>query len=213
MSINASVSKPKVDRRILRTREQLGDALVELILQKPFDTITVQEVLDRAGICRSTFYVHYRDKNDLFVSDVDEFFELMASLLSRNNDQSDRVAPVREFFAHVAEMRHFYTAMVASGRIHDVLELGQGEFARGIEQRLAHMPRASGIPAEQRAAVAHAHAGALLSLMSWWLDHNMPSSPERMDELFHRMLWTGISSSSDQQGQVPRTSALFREVQ
>src|SRR5438445_130905 len=56
----------KVDRRILRTRDTLGDALVELMQEKAFDEITVQEVLDRAGVGRSTFYAHYRDKENLF---------------------------------------------------------------------------------------------------------------------------------------------------
>ena len=56
----------KMDRRILRTRDTLGEALVGLIREKPFDEITVQEILDRAGVERSTFYTHYRDKDDLF---------------------------------------------------------------------------------------------------------------------------------------------------
>jgi AcrR family transcriptional regulator len=50
----------RTDRRVLRTRDTLGDALVELMHEKPFDDITVQEVLDRAGVGRSTFYAHYR---------------------------------------------------------------------------------------------------------------------------------------------------------
>jgi hypothetical protein len=84
--------------------------------------------------------VHYNDKDDLFISDVDEFFEGMATVRSRRGDSSDRIAPVRELFAHVADASRFQKAIVASGKIHDVLELGQGHFARGIEQRLAELP-------------------------------------------------------------------------
>ena len=64
---------------------------------------------------RSTFYTHYSDKNDLFMGDVDQFWEGMASLLSRRREASNRVAPVRELFAHVAERQDFYAALVASG--------------------------------------------------------------------------------------------------
>ena len=60
----------KIDRRIRRTRDTLGDALVELIREKPFDSITVQEILDRAGVGRSTFYTHYSDKQDLFLGEI-----------------------------------------------------------------------------------------------------------------------------------------------
>src|SRR5438105_11111711 len=124
----------KEDQRVRRTRDRLGDAIMALLVEKPFDDITVQDVLDRAEVSRSTFYTHYRDKNDLFLSDADEFFEKMATALSRFGDKSERVAPVQELFAHLAEMRPFYNALVESGRIHDVMELGQEHFARGIEQ-------------------------------------------------------------------------------
>ena len=194
MSGNARELKAKKDRRIERTREVLGDALVGLIQEKRFDEITVQDVLDRAVVGRSTFYTHFRDKNDLFLSDIDDFFGLMATMLARRKDASDRVAPVRELFAHVAEMRGLYSALVASGKIHDVLELAQGHFARGIGQRLGDTRRACQISAELRPIVAQALAGALLSMLSWWIDHGTPGSPEQMDEMYHRLVWSGVGS-------------------
>ena len=178
-----------------RTRDRLGDALVELLVQKPFDDITVQDVLDRAGVSRSTFYTHYRDKNDLFLSDADEFFEGMATALSRFGDKSERVAPVQELFAHVGEVRPFYNALVESGRIHDVMELGQEHFARGIEQRLNEMPRARSIRPDRRGAIAHGLAGSLFSLLAWWVQHGMTPSPEEMDKLFHKLVWAGANGA------------------
>jgi AcrR family transcriptional regulator len=183
----------KLDPRARRSRERLGDALVALLLEKPFDTIRVQDVLDRAGIGRSTFYAHFRDKNDLFLSDNDDFFEALASALSRHGDRSHRVAPVREMFAHVAESRPFYDALVASGKLTDSLELAQGHFARGIERRLATLPDGRRIPASRRPAVAQALAGGLVALLRWWADRGCPEPPEEMDELFHRVVWGGAA--------------------
>ena len=140
MSMNGRVATKKVDRRVRRTRDRLGDALVDLLQEKPFATITVQQVLDRAGVGRSTFYTHYRGKEDLFLSDCDEFFEAMATALSRRRDPSERVAP-------------------------------------------------------GRAALAHALAGALVSLLSWWIDHDAAGSPAAMDELYHRLVWNGLSGA------------------
>ena len=191
MSKNAPIAVDKVDRRVRRTRERLGDALVELIQERPFDTITVQHVLDRAGVGRSTFYTHYRDKDDLFLSDVDEFFSCMATMLSRQAASSERLAPVRELFAHVADAQPFYAALVESGRIHDVLELGREHLARGIEQRLVARAGSRAALVDDVTAVSHAAAGAMLSLLTWWIDRGMPGSPERMDDLFHRMGWGG----------------------
>jgi AcrR family transcriptional regulator len=192
--VGRSAATPKIDRRVLHTRDALGDALVALMHEKPFDAITVQEVLERAHVGRSTFYAHYRDKNDLFLSDVEDFFELMANMLAKGGESSNRVAPVRELFAHVAEWHKFRAAMIASGKIHDAMELGHGYFARAIEKRLAGMPAARAIPPTNRAAVSHAFAGAMVSLLAWWIDHGMPASPAEMDDLYHQIVWLGLSS-------------------
>jgi AcrR family transcriptional regulator len=185
----------KEDQRVRRTRDRLGDAMMELLVQKPFDDITVQDVLDGAGVSRSTFYAHYRDKNDLFLSDAEDFFESMATALSRHEDKSERVAPVQELFAHVGEVRPFYNALVESGRMHDVMDLGKEHFARGIEQRLSEIPRSRPIPSSRRSAIAHGLAGNLFSLLTWWVQHGMTLSPAEMDTLFHKLVWAGADGA------------------
>ncbi len=190
VSENSPLTRRKPDCRAVRTRDRLGDALIALLLVKPFDDITVQEVLDRARVSRSTFYEHYRDKNDLFLSDVDDFFLAMSTWLTRNHDPSDRVAPVAEFFAHVAEARDLFAALVESGRIHDTRELGEAHFARSIAERLARTPWSENpLPAEARVALAHALAGSLFSLLLWWMRQGMTTTtPAQMDRLFHRLI-------------------------
>ena len=184
-------SKKKTDARVRRTRDALGDALIALMQEKPFDTITVQEVLDRAHVSRSTFYSHYSDKDDLLMSDAEEFFEALSTALSAHGDKSDRVFPVQEFFTHLADVQPFYKALVKSGKFQENMELARGHFARGIERRLAELPRARSIPANELPAIAFTQAGALLSLLMWWLDRGMREPPAQMDELFHRMVWNG----------------------
>ena len=193
-----------MDRRVRRTRDALGDALVKLMHQKAFKAIKVQDLLDHAHVSRATFYTHYKDKDDLFLSDVEDFFELMANLLSRRGETSHRVAPVRELFAHVAEWREFHAALVAAGKVHDVLELGQEHFARAIEHRLSELRPADPITHTLRRAVAQGLAGAQLSLLSWWINGGMPTSPEHMDELYHHMVWSGIGA---QPSQTPSTAS------
>jgi AcrR family transcriptional regulator len=183
----------KTDARVRRTRDALGDALIALMQEKPFDTIKVQDVLDRAHVSRSTFYAHYSDKDDLLMSDSEEFFEALSMALSAHGDKSDRVFPVKEFFTHLADVQPFFKALVKSGRFQENMELARGHFARGIERRLSELPRARSIPAGELPAIAFTHAGALLSLLTWWLDRGMRESPEQMDELFHRMVWNGLS--------------------
>ena len=184
--------KKKEDARVRRTRDALGDALVALMQEKPFESITVQDVLDRAHVGRSTFYSHYSDKDDLLMSDAEEFFEALSMGLSTHGDKSDRVFPVQEFFAHLSDVQPFFKALVKSGKYQENMELARGHFARGIERRLSELPQAQSIPANERPAIAIAHAGALLSLLTWWLDRGMRESPAEMDQLFHRLVWNGV---------------------
>jgi AcrR family transcriptional regulator len=179
------------DLRIRRTRERLGAALIALIQEKAMDEVTIREVLDRAKVGRSTFYVHYENKDDLLLSQMEEGLQMWSNMLSTKQDKSRRLAPVAEFFAHVGSAGKLYRSLVACGRIQAYFDLAQGYFARGIARRLKEI----GLPIpDQREfdARAHALAGNLLSLLRWWLDRGAKETGEDMDELFHRMVWKGL---------------------
>ena len=180
------------DQRIRRTCERLGSALVALIQEKPVDEVTVQEVLDRASVGRSTFYLHYSDKNDLLLSQLEKFLETMSTALSIRKEESHRVVPVAELFAHIGDQKKLYRALADSGRLNDFFDLAQGYFARAIEQRLTESKRLSKLPQRELSARASALAGSVLSLLRWWLDRGAKESPHALDELFHRMVWNGL---------------------
>ena len=185
----------KPDLRIRRTRSLLSNALVALMQEKSIDKITVQEVLDRAAVGRSTFYLHYRDKDDLFLCVLEDGLEMWSTALLRKRENSYRIVPVEEFFRHVGDAKKLYRALVDSGRIQAFFELAQGYFARGIARRVKDMGVKNLIPSELDAC-SHALAGNLLSLLKWWLDRGARESPKAMDELFHRMAWIGLQSKS-----------------
>ena len=69
----AAKNPRKPDARTRRTCERLGIALIDLIQEKPVAEVTVQDVLTRAEVGRSTFYLHYRDKDDLLLSQLEQF--------------------------------------------------------------------------------------------------------------------------------------------
>lgn len=182
----------KPDERIRRTHERLGSALVELIQEKPIDEVTVQEVLDRASVGRSTFYLHFRDKNDLLLSQLEKFLEMMSTALSIRKEESLRVVPVAEMFEHIGSQKKIYRALADSGRLNDFFDLAQGYFARGIEHRLRESKRLPKLSQRELAARAFALAGSLLSLLRWWIDRGAKEPPGAMDKLFHRIVWNGL---------------------
>lgn len=192
-AVAARGKKPRrPDERIRRTRHRLGLAMMTLVQEKPFERITVQEVLDRANVGRSTFYLHFTDKDDLFLSQLEEFLEMLSSMLSKRQEQSLRVAPVAEMFAHIGEQKRMYRALAESGRIHEFFDLAEGYFARGIEQRIRESKRSPKMPDRELRIRCHGFAGTLLSLLRCWLDRGTRESPQTMDEMFHRMVWRGM---------------------
>lgn len=182
----------KPDARAQRTRNQLGNALIALIQEKPVNDVTVQDVLGRAKVGRSTFYLHYRDKDDLLVSQLEMFLEMMSTLLSVRKDKSNRVAPVAEMFAHIGNQNKLARVLSDSGHMKEFFDLAEGYFARGIEQRLKESGRLPELAQRELAARAAALSGSLLSLLRWWLDRGEKESPQQMDKMFHRMVWTGL---------------------
>jgi AcrR family transcriptional regulator len=196
--LNAEEQEPirpkhsKPDARASRTRNRLGMAFLELIHERPIEDVTVQDVLDRASVGRSTFYLHFRDKNDLLLSQLEMFGEHMSTLLSVQKEKSLRVAPVAEMFAHIEQQKKLYRILGDAGRLNDFFDLAQEYFARGIEQRLIETGRLSKLSKPELAALSTALAGSLLSLLRWWMDRIEKEPAAAMDELFHRMVWNGL---------------------
>jgi AcrR family transcriptional regulator len=182
----------KPDARIRRTHERLGSALVKLIQEKPIHDVTIQEVLDEASVGRSTFYLHFRNKNDLLLNQLETFLDTMSTTLNTRKEQSDRVVPVAEMFAHIGSQKRVYRALADSGRLNDFFDLAEGYFARGIEQRLSESGRLPKLQQRELAARAFALSGSLLSLLRWWMDRDAKEPPATMDKLFHRMAWNGL---------------------
>lgn len=195
MSRNSKAPARALDARVRRTRDALGDALVELMHEKPYAAIQIQEVLARADVGRATFYTHFSDKDDLFHSDVDDFFALMAGHLSRGHERSRRLVPVREFLEHLQEAHAFVDALAAAGKLHGVWALGRAHFARGIEQRLRELCPDRRWSSAQRALSAQALAGAFLAQLDWWRMNGTPLTPMQMDERFHAFAWGGLDGA------------------
>jgi AcrR family transcriptional regulator len=182
----------QVDERIRRTRARLGSALVALIHEKPFNHVTVQEVLDRASVGRSTFYLHFRNKNDLLLSQLETFLDTMSTTLSNRKEESHRVLPVAEMFSHIGAQNRIYRALADAGRLNDFFDLAQGYFSRAIEQRLGESRRCSHLLHEELSARSYALGASLLALLKWWVDRGAKEAPRSMDELFHRIVWRGV---------------------
>ncbi|MEZ7237505.1 TetR/AcrR family transcriptional regulator [Rhodococcus sp. GXMU-t2271] len=108
---------PHQDRRVRRTRTELHRALIELLTEKGYDRVSVQDILDRADVGRSTFYHHFRDKDDLLVVSCTEYMQ--RAVEERARGRSSPWEPVRTVFDLCEEYPRVYAAL--AGRRSDAV--------------------------------------------------------------------------------------------
>lgn len=179
----------KQDRRSQRTRHLLSEALVELIREKDYNTITASDIIERANVGRSTFYTHYHDKDDLFVGELDRVIEVLSHRIP--NQEESPFFPSLGLFRHVGEEYELYKALLWSSGIDLLIKHLQKSLSNRIEQGLEKNERDFDIPLP---ILANFLAGSFLNLLKWWLENKMIYSPERMDEIFKKLTTRGIEA-------------------
>jgi AcrR family transcriptional regulator len=183
-----------LDARTERTYRALSGAMVDLLRTQEFDAITIQDLLDRAGVGRSTFYSHFRNKDDFLLTDLERMLSLLEVHFNRTVGTSRRVAPVAELFAHFGQSRDFADALARSGRMEIVLDIASGHLARIIERRLGELgvtPR--GLPAS---AAARVFGSMAMELAKWWIGRTSSFTARDMDDQFHDLVWRGLGATS-----------------
>lgn len=173
------------DPRVRRSVRALGDSLVALMHEREFDNITVQDILDRAGVSRATFYAHYRNKDDVLYSGYERMFAHFEQSLDRPRAGPPRLVPVAELLTHFGEADAFVGLLRESGKLDEIWALGVDFVADMIERGMTPMPgSARAVP---RALVARMLAGALMEMIRWWLEHRGSATVEEMDRTFHAL--------------------------
>ncbi len=175
-----------IDRRVARTRATLHHALLRLIVERGYDAISVQDICEAADIGRSTFYAHYTGKDDLKRSGLDH---LKAALKGegRNGGQNRELSFTAVLFAHGRDFAGHYRALKDG--------LGAGVSLDALRTVLFELV-AEALPPEgtrfERDLRVRFVAGALISVLTWWLDTGAVESPETVDALFHKLI-DGVS--------------------
>jgi AcrR family transcriptional regulator len=185
------MDKKQSDRRIRRTRHLLQEAIVALILEKPYYKVTVQDILDRADVGRSTFYAHFPDKEALLVSGFDDLATDLDHRIEET-EESQHLLHAEAFFKHAQERRDFYKAMVEGGGVEIVLETGRRHIEDSIQTHLRQMEVEEDTLAVPLPVLINFLTGSLLSLLTWWIAEDMPYNPDRMADMYEQLVMPGF---------------------
>ena len=180
------------DRRVQKTRDLLHSALESLVQEKPYDAITVTEILGRANVGRSTFYTHFEDKDELLASRIQDILRSASPppLQTSAAWQEAIVAFSLPIFEHIHGHRATVpAAMGMRGRaiLHEHLENALVDAAADrIRKALTgHHKQTTPVPAE---LLAQSIVSTFIVVLHWWLDSRTPLSPKEVDAVFRRLV-------------------------
>jgi AcrR family transcriptional regulator len=181
----------KPDRRVQRTRELLQKALIELINERGYDAITIQDIVDRANVGRTTFYLHYSSKDELFMSCheaiVSELRIGPLHPLSREELLSPEAPPgMTSAYRHLEDARALLSRIFHGKDSLLILRRIRDWSAQEVEAslRAAFAEADSAIPFN---VLANYLAGARIALVQWWLEKRQPYTLENLAQTFHRL--------------------------
>ncbi len=195
-----------LDRRVRRSRRLLADALLELIVEKGYEAVTVQEIADRADLNRATFYLHFDGKEELLVTGLEERFDELVATMNRvatGEPVWENPAHDLLLFRHVADNAAVYKALIGDRGLGWVMHRVIGYIAREVERELTQdVPLGIEVDAPLP-VIAHFTAGALFGLISWWLANNLPYSPEEMARIADRLCVNGMIGVLEKEAERP----------
>lgn len=194
------------DRRVRRTRRALREAMLDLMEEKGYDQVTVEELTDRADIGRTTFYLHYSAKQDLLLEQFGELLDQLVVQLSQIplsawgqegdlksvDDHPNR--PICMIFQHAADNKDLYQIVLRGEGVDQASERLQVIMTNAVNTFLSHKlgqeddQIALKIPID---LFGNYFAGAMLGVIKWWLEADMPYSSEQMEEIFFQLFLPG----------------------
>jgi AcrR family transcriptional regulator len=182
------------DRRAVRTRRMIKQALTELMHSMRYEDITVQHILDRADVGRSTFYAHYPDKDDVARQLLEEMMESITRGVKPGTAEKSAAFPIAEMFRHLQGQLSARGIWQSNRGREYLLSVGQAYWNRRIEKELTARLGKRGASRVPIPVAARMVTGAATSLIDWWIKQKMPYSPEEMQEMFNRVMMPGIRS-------------------
>jgi AcrR family transcriptional regulator len=172
------------DRRVMRTRRMLHQALLELMDEKDYERITIRDLTDRADIGYATFFRHYQGIDELmleiFAGIIDD---LEAQALQAGADYYEREG--RLMFESAARSPSLYRAVLRSRAFSRKLQNHvQGMMLSHLR---SHGAQGEAVPIPVEIAALHM-VSSLLALVDWWLAHGMQPSVDRMAAIYERLI-------------------------
>ncbi|WP_248928897.1 TetR/AcrR family transcriptional regulator [Paenibacillus hamazuiensis] len=169
----------KVDRRIIKTQEAIKKAVIELMSEKNFDEITIQDISDKADISRKTVYLHYTDKFDLLDKLMEEYIDRLRKI-SETACEMEWVPATQVCFEYLESNYLFFSTMLANKGAPYFRTRFLEYQIEAFKNELRKTNESNNTVSEE--IMVHFVASAYVGVVEWWLTNGMPYPPRVMAE-------------------------------
>ena len=186
----------KTDPRVRRTRRILQNALVSLVLEKDYSSISIKEITDRAEVAYITFFRHYNGIDELLKEVLDEglaeLLQYIETLAGKSEDPANEVEG-RLIFEYIRLKSDLFQILLKSQSVTRIRKAVLQNIATMYRDSCSFLRRPnSHVPAN---IAANHMATSLLALIEWWLENKMKPAPSEMGKIYKALIIDGTMSA------------------
>jgi len=186
MSKNTSLSPD--DLRVRRTRKLLSDALVSLLEEHPFEAISVREICERAMVHRATFYTHFTDKYDLLKYVLQSLREDLTQIQRKEQQREEGRNFHLGIIEYVVAHQPLFSLLLVEQEEHDLAAMMRHQIAETAEDHIKELQKQGARYHLPIPIMAQFFAGAVLAVIAWWLENEIPISAEELTRHLDQLL-------------------------
>lgn len=175
-------SAPKLDRRVIKTKEAINKAFLELFSEKELEQITINDISERANVNRGTVYLHYSDKYDLLDKSIEEHLNKLITFCGANETKvgdGTLISDLLPVFVYFENNYKFFSAMLSNQRTTVFRARLLAFISVNVKEKLRKQEPQSDIDNELKAQFM---ASAFVGIVEWWIQHQIPHSASYMAE-------------------------------
>ncbi len=176
----------KTDLRIIKTNNTLYDALINLLKEKTFEEIKVSDICQKALVNRSTFYAHFNDKYELFMSLINSLKESLQTELKsieETNLKDYYLKMIEVFLNHIEGKEQIYKSILINNRSSIIMDMIYDTITEDINQKVTKNDK--DVPNEIFTAY---YLGAIVNTGIEWFKNDKKYSKDQMIEYLDRLM-------------------------
>lgn len=179
-----------MDRRQKKTRAAIFNAFSELLSEKPYGSITIQNIIDRADIGRSTFYAHFQEKNSLLKEMCEELFDhivdgVMSDNFPDDGTPTDDTYLIRHLLQHIIDNTNHIKDLLTAENSDIFLKYFKQSLTQLILSRFLNGEMKLDVPKE---FLLNHISGSFVEMVQWWVRNDMKETPEELDKWFRAVI-------------------------